>query len=182
MGIVEKRCRVPFCLSSGALSCDLQVLGDQAGEVNADKVIQVLSESPDAFFGRTTTALEGKAKTVGNITTAVVVPRKDDDSDFFDSRENVIGLSLGLFGGLLLVGVLGSRLRRRWLRKRLTMHASFFIMPSWSNPLTIGADDASSSLPHEQYGVNPLRFVRTIALYSHLPSRRKTGDHHDNTL
>lgn len=160
------------------------MLGDQAGEVNADKVIQVLSETPDAFFGRTTTTLEGKAKTVGNITTAVVVPRQDDDSNFFDSPENVVGLSLGLFSGLLLVGAVGSRLRRRWLRKQLTMHASFFNMPSWSNPLEqpTGADDASSSSPHDQYGVNPLRFMRITALYSHLPSRRKAGGDHSNTL
>ena len=150
--------------------------------MNADKVIQVLSETPDAFFGRTTTTLEGKAQTVGNITTAVVMPSEDGDSHFFDSRENVIGLFLGLFGGLLLVGALSSRLRRRWLRKRLTMHASF-IMPSWSNPLTTGADDASSSSLHDQYGVNPLRFLRITALYSHLPSRRKAGErHHGNTL
>jgi hypothetical protein len=49
--------------------------------VNADNGIQVLSETPDTFFGRTTATLEGKAQTVGNITTAVITPHDDDDSE-----------------------------------------------------------------------------------------------------
>lgn len=93
---------------------------------------------------------------------------------FFDNKENIIGLSFGMLGGVLLVGVFGSKVRRRLLRKRLTMHAQLF--GPWSNPLT-----ADASSPHS----NPLRSFRITALYSHLPSRRSTGKRHEehaNTL
>ena len=46
----------------------------------------MLSETPDKFFGRTTTTLGAKASTVGNVTSEVVTPEDTGgDSEYVDS-------------------------------------------------------------------------------------------------
>lgn len=110
-------------------------------EVSADLGIQMLSEQPDKFFGRTTTTLGAKASTVGNVTSEVVTPEDTcGDSDFFDNESNVVGLVMGIVGGLLITLFLARRFRRVYQRRRVTMYASVY-----GQPVTIPTSSSSGS-------------------------------------
>jgi len=91
-----------------------------AKEMSADGGIQMLTDDPDRFFGRTTQALNARAQTIGNITTEVVHPdNTSKDTAFWDNVENILGLSVGILFGSAIIIYIVRRYRQWYLRKRL---------------------------------------------------------------
>eukprot|EP00241_Pyramimonas_parkeae_P000114 CAMPEP_0114263504 /NCGR_PEP_ID=MMETSP0058-20121206/22553_1 /TAXON_ID=36894 /ORGANISM="Pyramimonas parkeae, CCMP726" /LENGTH=1328 /DNA_ID=CAMNT_0001379805 /DNA_START=417 /DNA_END=4403 /DNA_ORIENTATION=+ len=115
-------------------------------EVSADKVIQMLSDNPDKFFERTTTTLGAKAS-AGNVTSAVITPQqRSDNSEFFDDEANIAGLAAGIAGGVLTSVLFFQRIRKYFVRRRLTIHASMYGVHHSESAIGVFADDCGGNL------------------------------------